>query len=276
MLLFTELTHAIASGGTRGGGDATTARKIELSKEFIFLKSDLKSFLNHLNLSSLKDVAVKKIIEDISARGLNDDINESVYQLSDQCVDEENQTHAASTEIGKRNANICLDLNKLSAQNIVKGELIGLLLHEHAHHFGYKDTEEMHRLISVIANQYSEIRLNNILVTFNKNTLNPSVRAHLTIWTSLYSLNQNHKNFDESGSLPISSLPVLIASSKDLVTFCDQLDQLLVKGRGAKRNKSELMYPFIIASILKDGVSNGENIRWFADQMDSLYTFWNE
>ncbi|MCM0606008.1 MAG: hypothetical protein KA715_07945 [Xanthomonadaceae bacterium] len=68
----------------------------------------------------------------------------------------------------------------------------------------------------------------------------------------------------------------MILDSKELIGFCDQLDQILTRGRGAKRNKNSINYAYVIASTLKDVARDSKNLRWFADQIDALYTFWQE
>lgn len=270
-------TFALADGsaGTRGGGDVTAARKVQIAVEFVSLKNDLKKFLSTMDVCQLQAKSVKELYSDITAKGLLEDIDGTSYQLSDHCGDDQGVGHAASTEIGKRNAPICFNLTVMSQQNTQTGELLGLALHEHAHHFGVLDNDASYLLISEIANSYSRQAIQN--ANDDGHSLKRDKRAHVTVWAELFQLNQITTNFMDSGSISLSNFPITISGTQEIMIFSVQLDNVLVAGRGAKRKLSKPNgYPMTIASLLQQGSREERDVRWFADQMANLYTFWQE
>jgi len=267
-------TSAFAQGvGSTGGGDVTAARKVQLAVEFTTLKNDFKKFLSSVGAQQFQNKEVKELYSNISTKDLLEDIDDSTYQLSDRCGDDRGIAHAASTEIGKRNAPICFNLTVLSQQNTQIGELMGLALHEHFHHFGVLDNNSSLLLVSEVANIYSKQAIQN--ANDDGHNLKKDKRAHTTVWAELYQLNQITTNFMDSGSVSLSTLPIAISNSQEITMFAVQLDNILVAGRGAKRKLSSTS-PLTITSLIERGASEGKDVRWFADQMANLYTFWQE
>jgi hypothetical protein len=87
-----------------------------------------------------------KIIESIAARGLKEDILNTRYDLLDTCVVDGAEKSAATqvTDVdvpGTPRPPICINLAKLAAEKASAQDIAGLLMHEHARHFGQEDTE---------------------------------------------------------------------------------------------------------------------------------------
>ncbi len=280
----TKSAIALTEGGHVGGGDPTTARKIALAKKFATLKSDLRSWLKNMDLNSIEDSSVKKMMADLIARGLDQDIQDSPFVLSSECENEKQSIqknnssfkHAAFTQIGEKKASVCFDLDLLAEQNTTSGELLGLTVHEHAHHFGYEDNDDTYQIITVLADLYARQNIAKVLIENNSGALNKNFRSHMTTWSTLFTLKQIDKSFMTAGSASVSSFPILSEDTKEIIAFAVHMDSVFVDVRGAKRNKKGISYPLLIASLLKEGASNGENLRWFADQMHALYTFFGE
>ena len=152
-LLLTSLllSGACHAGHGKEGGDPLRGRKEMLAKNFVNLKQDLESLLPYI-YSEIKDAQLIRLLARVDKQELIDDIRLSPYSMSEKCSDSLNQDHGASTYVGLRNAPVCFDLNELTAQKTTQGELVGLALHEHFHHFSLVDSPELDLLIAAVSN----------------------------------------------------------------------------------------------------------------------------
>jgi hypothetical protein len=279
MLGILMTSSPVFAGHGKEGGDPMRGRKEMLAKSFVNLKADIKSLLPSI-YKEINDAGIKQLLSKVSYQVLKDDIDQSSYVLSEKCQDEVGDKHAASTENGIIGAQICFDLSELTLQQTTNGELIGLAIHEHLHHFGVTDSPAMYLLISEIAN----IKMKSDLVALKSlpsDKLDGNRRAHKTVWTTLFKMEEISRNFDESGSLKVSSIKSVAQSQVMpqgymlLTIVADMVDKVLVEGRGAKRNYNK-SYQSAITDLLIRGVNEDRNLKWLADELDHLYTFWQE
>ena len=264
------------SAGTRGGGDPITARKIELSKKFNTLKADIIALVDQIFF--IENTKVKAILISSRDRGLKDDIRQTNYQLAEKCTDAVDAQHAASTQIGVRNAAICFDLNKLVEQNTSPDQLMGLALHEHAHHFGYHDNETTYNIIIEVAKLAQKMTVEAELVASSIDRLNKFKTSHLTVWSAMYSLKQYRNVFSGAGAIALSDLRFmrLQQEGSEIIGFTRIFDQILTRTYGAKHKVEDHDYSYILANLVYEGAKQGKNLRWFVDQVDALYDFSTE
>lgn len=98
-------------------------------------------------------------------------------------------------------------------------------------------------------------------------------RAHKTVWTTLYLTEQLKVAFVNAGSLKIAGFPVWEEDASAAMRLAGKMDGIFVNMRGAKRNTPDSRD--ILAGLLSSG-RDGKDVRWLADSIDELYTFWGE
>jgi hypothetical protein len=74
--------------------------------------------------------------------GVEDVWNSEYFVSMRPCLDTAGRRQAAVTQVGDLGGRICLDSELLQQQKPSNKELLGLLVHEHAHHFGYSHQEQ--------------------------------------------------------------------------------------------------------------------------------------
>jgi len=143
------------STGTRGGGHPLTlkSRQIEMLIESKELKTKLKMFLENLQFSDIRDPKFRSSIIKIYS-GLFQDIESSQYQNKNSCVDNEGRERGASTRNGIAGDEICFSPAFLASNQTTLSELIGITVHEHARHLGFRD--EDHSIASFFAKSYEK------------------------------------------------------------------------------------------------------------------------
>mgnify|MGYP001559401796 CR=1 FL=1 len=137
-------TRDLDGQGTNNGGDPIIARaeSIELYIQ-TRLRAELLVFVQAVDPEMLieEDAAV---FQDLIQRGVREDLLRSPYFVASSCLDSLGEERAATAPSGDRSGPICFNAGRLAAENASNGEILGLALHEHAHHFGYADPE--HRI----------------------------------------------------------------------------------------------------------------------------------
>jgi len=102
-------------------------------------------------------------------------------------------------------------------------------------------------------------------------------RAHKTVWTTLYATGQITTAFADSGDRRIAGFLAWRAGTPEpgvAWQLAGRLDGIFVDVRGARRNVPETRE--LLTGILSSGRAGGKNVRWLADKIDELYTFWGE
>ena len=169
-----SITFAAGAGGGvgTGGGDSASDRLRVIRRLFEHRPLPLSNE-KHINVE-LENILITmdrfstqgKLhaqIKDILKKGLIEDIEKSEINLSSDCRDEFNIERSASTlkvnisnQANVGHPDICVNTRKLAAENASFAEILGLLLHEHARHFGLEDTTDgdFHPLADFIAEKY--------------------------------------------------------------------------------------------------------------------------
>jgi len=106
--------------------------------------------------------------------------------------------------------------------------------------------------------------------------LDRSRRAHLTVWTTLLVTDQFFEVFGKSGQREIAAFSVWREGNSPTRAsnqLADRMDAVF-RVHGAKNNYPESRAN--LARLLVAGRDGGKNVRWLADGIDELYTFWKE
>ncbi len=133
------------------------------------LKRALLDYLESLEVDQIQDKQIQKLLTKLSSRNkLQEDINASPYIAPYRCPDIESGK-SATTRIGKRNDEICFDIESLLREYrslTIEETLIRLAsvaLHEHVHHFQNKrkpknENEEEGLLVSAYVRLTAKIK----------------------------------------------------------------------------------------------------------------------
>jgi hypothetical protein len=139
---------ATSSGGggmDTGGGNVAEIRKERLSIMLGHLKQDLNLFFGGVNASSITDPQARNAFIRLLSQGFKKDIQDSTYVLKNRCgyVDSQGieRESTASTSIGHRGSEICLNPEAIQASGASDADVYALVIHEHAHHLGYQEAE---------------------------------------------------------------------------------------------------------------------------------------
>jgi len=141
---------AYAGAGSSGGGDASGDRIPTIESWFDGGSSDISrdlvniaTFINAFSSTGQISTEVKDLI----SKGLIDDIKLGQYDLKSICLDENGVERSASTpkvdlytNPNQPRPHICINERKLAAENASRDEVVALMFHEHARHFGLDDT----------------------------------------------------------------------------------------------------------------------------------------
>ncbi|HAH32005.1 MAG TPA: hypothetical protein DCL44_06800 [Elusimicrobia bacterium] len=103
-------------------------------------------------------------------------------------------------------------------------------------------------------------------------------KAHISTWYDLSNLKEINTNFANSGCIKIAGLRLWHRASASSMSqaeeLAEKLDSTWVKLSGAKRKTPESRE--LLAKALIYGLDNGKDIRWLADRVHELYTFYKE
>jgi hypothetical protein len=165
---------AFATGETGtaegNGGDTREMRQAELSRAQIeeLLRNNgeqlklqfLLPIVNNLPSRLIEDEWARQSYERMKDNSLKNDILFTVYDITSP--DCQNLGRAARTDSRLR-SRICLDINYIARDGNSRASLAGLLIHEHAHHFGIDD-DGQYRLANAI--KYAVIQGRHLLPRF--------------------------------------------------------------------------------------------------------------
>lgn len=137
----------LAKEGNEGGhGDEPLkARSLTLKK---YIMEDLKGVMLRtvvsIDVESIKDRTVSAIYSQMKDRGLKQDIAQSPYTAAGGCYENirgtnERESKPASAILHDLGGSICFDPELLAQRNVSEDELVGIAMHEHAHHMGYDE-----------------------------------------------------------------------------------------------------------------------------------------
>lgn len=142
-------TGAIAGEKGGNGGDPVIEREQRIRQLIELNPATGKSVLRERALrlmegnptwSAIKDPIVRGTLVDMRERGLRADILQSPYRVSNPCLDQDGNSMSATSILNDPSGPICWDTFRLARLNASDQEVLALLFHEHAHHFGYVDS----------------------------------------------------------------------------------------------------------------------------------------
>jgi len=96
-------------------------------------------------------------LRDTQNRGLNKDIYLSEFKIEKKCIDKNGIEKTATTEMNVMNSAICINVERFVEEfgpYIQDSDIVGLLMHEYSHHFGYLD--ENHVFAASVADFYQK------------------------------------------------------------------------------------------------------------------------
>lgn len=163
-------TTAQVSGQERGGGDARRIRSAILSSHRAKLiasvitayrddegVTNVRNFLSWFNRGTmhLQDEAQQKILEDMIARGFGKNLMKTKFVMAESCFDSKGDSKTAVAEMNKPASDVCVSPSRIVddfGPYIQDSDIMGLMMHELAHHYGYEDAD--HSFAAAIADEY--------------------------------------------------------------------------------------------------------------------------
>ncbi len=186
--LFSLSVSAIESSGRTsgvgGGGDGKMIRSLILKAKRermvdrliqVFTSQDVIDYATirnslygyALGTTKLENLKANAILQDMISKGFLADLKTVKFIASKKCVDSDGVERAASTTMNRPGADICFNPERIVDEfgpYIQDSDLVGLVMHEFAHHYGYEDTD--HFFAAHVAMEYQK-KSNNFLVPFN-------------------------------------------------------------------------------------------------------------
>jgi hypothetical protein len=132
-----------AGNDTGNGGSPALLRKKVITDyiQSMDLKGDVLDYAKNFIPEQIADPVAREALKKMKIQwALDSDISRSKYVISNSCSHIGGKDEAGAID-GQLGGDICLSPAHLAALNPSKAELIGLLIHEHAHHFGYDDQD---------------------------------------------------------------------------------------------------------------------------------------
>lgn len=141
VIILVPSQYSFAGGDIGNGGDPLVSR-IKLIERYIStrLRKDADDYISNVIWEHIQipfgpgREALKKLL----ARGISDDIKVSGYFVRSSCKNFGGQ-HAGGSIANDLYGKICLSPKRLAQVNASKSEIVALLIHEHAHHYGFDD-----------------------------------------------------------------------------------------------------------------------------------------
>ena len=91
------------------------------------------------------------------AKGFTKNLYATKFELNSECLDKDGISKTATTSMDKMGSSICINVEKLVddfGPYIQDSDIIGLLMHEYSHHFGYEDKD--HSFAAAVAESYQK------------------------------------------------------------------------------------------------------------------------
>lgn len=155
--------------GTRGGGDAESARIREIVRIFDGKHEDLTEMLVRIAGNVAKTAPMGEVsaqIDLLVQKGLIQDFKNATYDLEQKCVDETGTEKSASTtkvdlseNPNQPSPSICINVRKLAEEAASYQDIVGLLFHEHSRHFGMEDSSnlDLHPIADFVTEKYDAL-----------------------------------------------------------------------------------------------------------------------
>ena len=290
MLLFSSLAlHAENEIGN--GGDLIRARTTWVTEIVLSaLGDDLLKSIDLINPDMIKGNKEKKLYMNLLNAGLKEDIVASspYYYVETPCLDKNGISQAEVSVINEKGGAICFDAKKIAQDMTSKSDLFGIALHAHAHHLGEEDSDMLDLLTIQFSQAHQIVDVNReierIRLRKDPNRWNDESPAHAGIRGALRVM----ENRDLDATYLIKELSCFGGSGrfreKIVLGYAHELHSKLARLFGAKRkedrSQSSSQIVHKVVSLLYEGRGGGlfkrtpqRNLRWLADQLDSLYRF---
>jgi formylglycine-generating enzyme required for sulfatase activity len=141
MLALPSLAFAGAGDG-KGNGGSPVLLRTKLIREYINteLRNDALAYMSNLQLDAIASPTAQKALKRMLEKDILTDIRTSSYVLQTSCkaIGGQDAGGAINGDLG---GDICLSPKALAELDSTKAEIVGLAIHEHAHHFGYEDKD---------------------------------------------------------------------------------------------------------------------------------------
>lgn len=144
-------SNTLRKEGTQGsGGGDSLSKRINHIRYLLGDNGELvRPMLRQIGINLMKfasDFNDSTSVQSLIKRGLLNGIQDAPYELKASCVDQDGIERSASTLNVDRSLNpdisapsICINIRKLAFENANLNEILGLLYHEHARHYGVWD-----------------------------------------------------------------------------------------------------------------------------------------
>jgi hypothetical protein len=157
-----------------GGGDARLIRRFVLDTKKKHLLSEVVGVFSDENPNQnavtnvkrllawiasgrmqLQNAEAQKILSDMIARGFGKDLSQTKFILAERCMDSKSVEKTASAKMDEPRSDICINPDRVVEDfgpYIQDSDLMGLMMHEFSHHYGYEDAD--HSFAAAIALEY--------------------------------------------------------------------------------------------------------------------------
>lgn len=173
--LLSDERKVLNSGGgmDSGGGDARKIRSLILTSKSKQLRSQvvkifseksvtvfgLKNSISWLALGQMKlaDQKSQNILNEMIKKGFQSELNKVEFILSDRCLDLNGVEKSATAKMNKPGSKICVNPDRIVAEfgpYIQDSDLVGLAMHELAHHYGFEDAD--HSFAAAVALEWQK------------------------------------------------------------------------------------------------------------------------
>jgi hypothetical protein len=176
---------AFAGPGASGGGNGIGSSADDVKKALVDAKLNLGVFLHSASIYSdsalspslVKNAQAQKVLQawlekDGSVEKIISDIDNSEYKpQANECPSQSDDDHDGST-LHKKNAPVCFSTDRLSRfpKWALDAELVALAAHEHAHHFGFGESDAR-AIQGYIFNVYGFLQVQEKLKSFYNSDL---------------------------------------------------------------------------------------------------------
>ncbi len=132
----------LAAGHVGGNGGDPTEVRIRRIRKYINLelRHDLLAYFRDLNVDSIANQPVREALGQMKNQAVHEDIGLSDYDLKATCRDIGGRPGGGAV-LDDLGGPICFSPARLAEIGSPKLEILGLAVHEHAHHFGKRDLD---------------------------------------------------------------------------------------------------------------------------------------
>lgn len=160
---------AFAGGDSGGGGEAKKIRSLILAKkraaleaavENAFMSKDTYNNVTHFlevfasGRLQIADAKNNSILQTMVQKGFSVDRMKTKFVVKAQCVDSAGVSKSAVAAMNKPGSDICINVKRIVDEfgpYIMDSDIIGLAMHEYAHHYGFLDEDHSFAAAAALA-----------------------------------------------------------------------------------------------------------------------------